>query len=98
MIPELTDLSYQERLKECDLTTLETRRLRGYQIEVFMILNGYENIDRNMDQCRLDIRKYLFSQKTINEWNKVSTDCITASSMNMFKNKVDTYLRRVGYT
>ena len=46
----------------------------------------------------LDIRKYSFSQRTINEWNKLSTDCVTASSMNMFKNKVDTYLRRVGYT
>ena len=74
----------------------------------FKILNGYENIDRNMffslkkdsrttgheiklvkDQCRLDIRKYSFSQRTINEWKKISTDCVTASSMNMFKNKTD---------
>ena len=47
MIPDLRDLSYEERLKECGLTTLETRRLRD-QIEVFKILNGYENIDRNM--------------------------------------------------
>ena len=30
------------------METLETRRLRGYQIEVYKILNGYENIDRNM--------------------------------------------------
>ena len=29
-------------------TTLETMRLRGDQIEVLKILNGYENIDRNM--------------------------------------------------
>ena len=103
-------------LKECGLTTLETRRLRGDQIEVFKILNGYENIDRNIffslkkdsrtrghevklvkDQCRLGIRKHSFSQRTINEWNKLSTDCVTASSVNMFKNKVDTYLRRAGY-
>ena len=116
MIPELRDRSYEERLKECGLTTLETRRLRGDQIEVFKILNGYENIDRNMffslkkdsrtrghelklvkDQCRLHIRKHSFSQRTIHEWNKLSTDCVTASSVNMFKNKVDTYLRRAGY-
>ena len=103
--------------KEGGLTTLETRKLRRDQIEVFKILNGYENIDRNMffslkkdsrtrghevklvkDQCRLDIRKHSFSQRTINKWNKLSTDCITASSVNMFKNKVDTYLRRAGYT
>ena len=35
------------RLKECGLTTLQTRRLRGDQIEVFKILNGYDNIDKN---------------------------------------------------
>ena len=44
----------------------------------------------------LDIRKHSFSQRAINEWNKLSTDCVTASSVNMFKNKVDTYLRRGG--
>ena len=35
-------------VKECGLTTLETKRLRGDQIEVFKILNRYENIDRNI--------------------------------------------------
>ena len=33
IIQELRDLSYEERLTECGLTTLETRRLRGDQIE-----------------------------------------------------------------
>ena len=49
LIPGLRDLTYEERLKECGLITLETRRLRGGgQIEVFNILNGYENIDSNL--------------------------------------------------
>ena len=115
MIPKLRNISYEMRLKECGLTTLETRRLRGEEIEVFKILNGYENIDRNIlftvkeerrtrghgvtlgkKQCRLDIRK--FSQRTVNEWNRLSADCVGASSVNVFKNKIDIYLRRAGYT
>ena len=47
------------------------------------------------DQCRLDIRKYSFSQRAINECNKLSTDYVTASS-STFKNKTDKYLIRTG--
>ena len=49
-------------------------------------------------QCRLDIRKKSFSQRTVNEWNRLSADCVDASSVNIFKNKIDIYLRRAGYT
>ena len=85
MIPGLRDLSYESCLFQCGLTTLETRRLRGDQIEVFKIVNGYGDVDRNIffklkegsrtkghkaalvkEQCRLDIRKYSFSQRVIN--------------------------------
>ena len=48
LIPELKHLSYERRLLECRFTTIETRRLRGDLIEVFMILNGYEDIDSNI--------------------------------------------------
>ena len=48
LIPGLRDISCEGRLKECCLTTLETRRLMGDQIEVFKILNGHENIDPNI--------------------------------------------------
>ena len=48
MISELRDLSYESRLLQCGLTTLETRRLRGDQIEMLKIVNGYEDVNRNM--------------------------------------------------
>ena len=41
MIPKLRNISYEMRVKEYGLATLETRRLRGNHIEVFKILNGY---------------------------------------------------------
>ena len=117
LIPGLRYLRYEERLKECGRTTLETRRLRGNQIEVFKILNGYENIDSTIffeirqskitrghnftlvkKQSRLDVRKFSFSQRTINVWNKLLIECVHASSVNMFKNKIDKYLVKAGYT
>ena len=48
--------------------------------------------------CRLDIRKFSFSQRIVNEWNRLSADCVGASSVNIFKNKIDVYLKRAGYT
>ena len=45
-IQKFRNISYEMRLKECGLTTIETIRLRGDQIEVFKILNGYETIYR----------------------------------------------------
>ncbi len=49
-------------------------------------------------QSRLDVRKFSFSQRTINVWNKLSTECVQANSINMFKNEIDKYLVKAGYT
>ena len=35
-------------------------------------------------QSRLDVRKYSFSQRTINVWNNLSTDCVHASSAKIY--------------
>ena len=40
------------------------------------------------EQCRLDMRKYSFSQRVINEWNKLPNDWVNDSSVNMFKHKM----------
>ena len=49
-------------------------------------------------QSRLYVRKFSFSQRTINVWNKLSAECVHASSVNMFKNRIDKYLVKAGYT
>ena len=64
----------------------EERRTRGHGVTLAK------------KQCRLDIIIFLFSKGTVNEWNRLSADCVGASSVNIFKNKIDIYLRRAGYT
>ena len=49
-------------------------------------------------QCRLDIRTFSFSQRTVNEWSRLSADCVGASSVNIFKNKIDICIKHAGYT
>ena len=39
-----------------------------------------------------------FSQRTINVWNKLSTDCVHGTSVNVFKNRIDKCLVKAGYT
>ena len=48
-------------------------------------------------QSRLDVRQFSFSQRIIHVWHKLSTDCVHASSVTMFKRKIDKYLVKAGY-
>ena len=67
--------------------------LNGFANIVRNIFFSFKKNNRNRrhevtlvkDHCRLDIGKYSFSQRTINEWNKLSTYCVTASSVNMLR-------------
>ena len=45
-------------------------------------------------QSRLDVRKFSFSQRTINVWNNLSTDCvgpIHASSVQIKSNQIKSF-------
>ena len=44
MITALRQMSYEDRLMLCKLIKLETRRIRGDQIEVFKIMHGFEGL------------------------------------------------------
>ena len=90
MISEMKTRCYEDRLKLCNLTTLETRRIRGDQIEVFKMMHGYEGLDNKVrgynwplakEHFKLDIGKYAFSQRTVNEWNKLPGECVNDTSV-----------------
>ena len=46
MVPELRDLTYEERLTEMGLLTLQDRRERGDLITLYKIINGIKKIDK----------------------------------------------------
>ena len=73
-------------LTEFVFTAKEERRTRGHGVTLAK------------KQCRIDIRKFSCSQRTVNEWNRLLADCVGASIVNIFKNKIYIYLRRAGYT
>ena len=114
IIPEISKLSYTDRLSKCNLLSLEMRRLRADLIEVFKIVKGFEGIDPNYffkfindtrtrghhlriykQTCRLDIRKYFFSQRVIFEWNNLSLDTVSATTINGFKKAIQPLFQKV---
>ena len=59
-----------------------------FEIKESKITKGH-NFTLVRKQSRLDVRKFSFSQRIINVCNKLSTECVHASSVNMFKNRID---------
>ena len=56
MIPSISALTYEERLKRTGLITLENRRLRADLLEVFKILKGFLKVDPATHFSMSDIR------------------------------------------
>ncbi|XP_077977758.1 uncharacterized protein LOC144433325 [Glandiceps talaboti] len=108
MLPGLKNLPYYDRLRTLDLTTLKFRRLRGDLIEMFKIMTGVydrrvteglfkisklhqtrgHSIKVEKKCCRLEVRKNFFTQG----WNNLPESAINATSMNNFKNRLDSFL------
>ena len=54
-----------------------------FEIKESILTRGH-NFTLVKKQSRLDVRKFSFSQRTINVWNKLSAECVHASSVNLF--------------
>ena len=46
MVPELSELTYEDRLREIGLSTLQDRRERGDLITLYKIVNGIAKLDK----------------------------------------------------
>ena len=68
-----------------------------FEIKESKITRGH-NFTLGKKRSRLDVRKFSFYHRTINVWNKLSEECVHASSVYMFKNRIDNYLVKAGYT
>ena len=80
---------------------------------MFKIVNGYEDVDRNMffkltegsrtkghkaALVKEQCRLDMRWMRVINEWKKLPNDyCVNASRVNMFNNRIDRFLIRAGY-
>ena len=117
MVSNLNTKTYEDRLQEVGLTTLEARRCRGDLIQMFKIMSGKEAVDYriwfetlanqrgtnvmtrhssglyNVHQgtSNSDLRRNFFSQRICSSWNSLPDYVKSATSVNMFKNRLDEY-------
>ena len=54
-------------------------------------------VNLSKQQTSLDVRKFSFSQRVVQEWNKLSQDVVEATSVNQFKNRLDKFWQRYGH-
>ena len=74
-------LNGRERISNEQFFTLAPTQhsTRGHSLKLFK------------ERCRLNYRKYLFSQRAVDDWNSLPSKVIDASSVNVFKNRLDSH-------
>ena len=71
----------------------------GVDPKAFFILSDlvYRGHDLKLykNQTTLDIRKYSFSQRVVNEWNRLLSCVVDSNSVNNFKGGLNRYLKDI---
>ena len=60
---------------------LDKQHLRGHSLRL------------SKEGSRLDVRKYSFSQRVVNDWNGLPLEVVTAATVNGFKNAYDRHVK-----
>jgi hypothetical protein len=47
--------------------------------------------------CRLDCRKYCFSHRVVEIWNKLPESAVACIPVNSFKNRIDDFMESQGF-
>ncbi|KAK4824223.1 hypothetical protein QYF61_012137 [Mycteria americana] len=89
----LEQKSYEERLRELGLFSLEKRRLRGDLIALYNCLKGGGREVGSVSSPRLDIRKFFFTERVIKHWNRLPREVVESPSLEVFKGRLDEVLR-----
>ena len=57
------------------------------------ILRRRSGSERVKQRFNTNIGKFLFVNRTVDEWNKLSEDIVSCNTVDSFKNKLDHYFR-----
>ena len=72
LVPQIKDLSYENRLKALGLTRLVDRRVRGDMIETYKIISGKENVERENFFQMATFRGRSHSRKVYRKYSRLN--------------------------
>ncbi|KAK4832913.1 hypothetical protein QYF61_026556 [Mycteria americana] len=101
MVRGLEHLSYEERLRELWLFSLDKRRLWGKPYCGLSIYKGgltrHNGFKLKDGRFRLGIRKIFFAMRVVRHWNRLSRDVVDVPSLEVFKARLDGALSNLIY-
>jgi ribonuclease P/MRP protein subunit RPP40 len=89
MVSGLQGKTYEERLAECGLTTLEERRRRGDMIQTWKIIHGVDNVDKKTWFTMVEGDEAIHRTRgAVNQLNIVKPKCKNDLRRNFFSVRV----------